>query len=97
MNTRQKKKWDKIIKQRIHLVNSHTIISSGMRSGKTQYMKSISKIIYTKQYKPFEELKNRYSKLFIAIDLSIGKDFSVMNTYRRENGKITVIKSEIIE
>ena len=34
---------------------------------------------------------------FIGVDISSGEDFSVMSTCRRENGKITVIKSEIME
>lgn len=33
----------------------------------------------------------------IGVDISSGEDFSIKTTYRRENGEITVIKSEIIE
>ena len=44
----------------------------------------------------FKELKKIYKGVFIAIDWSNGKDYSVKTTYINKDGVIRVLKNEII-
>lgn len=95
MNKRQIKKRKKIINDRYDFFNQHIIIE-GRRSGKTYLSRAIQKACISKKYKYFKALKKAYNKIFIAVDISNGKDYSVTNTCRYSNGKVKVLKSEIM-
>lgn len=95
MNKRQIKKRDKIIRQRLEFFNQH-IISSGRRNGKTSFVRAIYKACMSKKYKYFKALKKTYKKIFIAVDFSNGRDFSVKTTYKISSGVAKVLKNEVI-
>ena len=96
MNKRQIKKRKKVLCERYNFFNQH-IILDGRRSGKTYMIKAIQKAFISKKYKYFKALKKAYNKIFIAVNMSSGKDYSIMNTCRVVKGKvIKVLKSEII-
>lgn len=89
MNKRQIKKRKKIISERIIFFNQH-FVSISRRNG------NIYKACISKKYKYFKELKKIYKGVFIAIDWSNGKDYSVKTTYINKDGVIRVLKTEII-
>lgn len=96
MNKRQIKKRKKILNERYNFFNQH-IILDGRRSGKTYMIKAIQKACISKKYKYFKALKKAYNKIFITVDISSGKDYSVMNTCRVIKGNVVkVLKSEMI-
>lgn len=93
MNKRQIKKRDKLISQRFNFFNKH-IIGVGRQNGKTLFIRAIYKACLSKKYKYFKELKKTYKKIFVAVDFSNGRDFSVKTTYKI-NGKVAkVLKHE---
>ena len=101
MNKRQIKKRKKIISERIVFFNQHFIsmsnfISISRRNGKTHLSRVVYKACISKKYKYFKELKKIYKGVFIAIDWSNGKDYSVKTTYINKDGVIRVLKNEII-
>lgn len=96
MNKRQKKKRSKIIINRIVFFRHH-LLYYGRRNGKTHRLNEITKAIYSKKYKPFNELKKRYENLIVAIDYSNGKDYSVKTTAKKIGGKMEILKVEVIE
>ena len=96
MNKRQIKKRNKTINARISFFNSH-IIYSGRRNGKTFLYKKIVKACYSKKYKPFREFKKVYEKIFLSIDFSNGKDYSVCTKFKINKGITRVIKTEILD
>lgn len=95
MNKRQIKKRKKIISERIIFFNQH-FVSISRRNGKTYLSRVIYKACISKKYKYFKELKKIYKGVFIAIDWSNGKDYSVKTTYIKKDGVIRVLKNEII-
>lgn len=96
MNKRQYKKRNKIIQERIEFFNSH-IIMGGRSNGKTHFAKVIHKACMSKSYKYFNQIKKIYNDLYMSVDWSNGKDYSVMNTYKVKNGIVNIFKSEILK
>jgi len=94
-NKRLKKKRKKIIDERYRFINSH-IILSGRKNGKTYTFKQITKALFSNQYAPFKKIKKLYNKIFIGMDMGNEKDYSVKTTCRISSGKITVLKTEIL-
>ena len=95
MNKRQIKKREKVINERIIFFNQH-FVSISRRNSKTYLNGVIYKACISKKYKCFKELKKIYKSVFIAIDWSNGKDYSVKTTYINKDGVIRVLKNEII-
>lgn len=95
MNKRQIKKRKKITSERFKLFNQH-IFMCGRKNGKTSFITDICKACLSKSYKNFKTLKKAYKKLFISVDWSNGKDYSVKTTYKISNGVIKVLNSEVL-
>ena len=95
MNKRQAKKRKSIISERIIFFNQH-FVSISRRNSKTCLNGVIYKACISKKYKYFKELKKIYKGVFIALDWSNGKDYSVKTTYINKDGVIKVLKNEII-
>lgn len=98
MNKRQIKKRKKIISERIIFFNQHFVsmsnfVSISRRNGKTYLSRVVYKACISKKYKYFKELKKIYKGVFIAIDWSNGKDYSVKTTYTNKDGVIRVLKN----
>lgn len=91
MNKRQIKKRKKILNERYDFFNQHIIIE-GRRSGKTYLARVIQKACISKKYKYFKALKKVYNKIFIAVDISRGKDCSIRTTCRLNKGKVEVLR-----
>ncbi|AAK79148.1 hypothetical protein BJV85_002821 [Clostridium acetobutylicum] len=92
MNRRQVKKISKNINKRIRFFNAHLTMCS-KRNDKTILYRNINKACYSKKYKPFKLLKKVYEKIFLAIDLWSGKDYSVETIYEIKDGSATLIKT----
>ncbi|AUM96112.1 TPA: hypothetical protein LA742_004179 [Clostridium botulinum] len=76
MNKRQIKKRKKIMRECFNFFNQHTIMC-GRKNGKTLFIRTIYKACISNSYKYFKILKKTYEKLFISVDWSNGKDYSV--------------------
>lgn len=96
MNKRQRKKREKIINERYKFF-SKMFINICRRNGKTQLLAVINKAIYSKKYKPFNELRKMYENKIITIDWSNRKDYSVQTTTKINGDKIEILNVEIIE
>jgi hypothetical protein len=55
------------------------------------------KACYSKNYKYFKRLKRIYNKIFMSIDWSNGRDYSVKTTYTKDKGVIKILSSEAID
>lgn len=95
MNKRQVKKRDKIIRQRFKFFNQH-VISSGRQNGKTLFVRAIYKACMSKKYKYFKELKKHYNKIFVSVDWSYGKDYSVRTSFSIKGKVVKVLRRELV-
>lgn len=96
MNKRQTKKYNKIVAERFDFFN-RTMIFSGRQSGKSSIGLAIIKACTSKKYKYFKVFKKMYSKAFVAIDMSNGRDYSVKTVCRVSNGCAKIVSTEILD
>ncbi len=96
MNKRQKKKRQKIITERLELLNKHFIVC-GRRNGKTLLYRRMIHAVRSKRYKPFNDLMRYFEKAYISIDYSNGLDYGVRTHAHIKRGIVTIIKIEILK
>lgn len=87
MNKRQLKKRVKTLKLRTEYLENHFYIT-GIRNGKTYFIKGIIKAIISKKYCYFKRLKKLSNKIFIGVDISNGKDLTCKLNVKKHNGKL---------
>jgi hypothetical protein len=95
MNKRQRKKRNKIIRERANFFNNYTLMS-GRRNGKKTFINKLNKAIASKRYRPFKLLKKYFNKILISIDWGSGVDHGAMTHAYISEGKITITKVELM-
>jgi hypothetical protein len=96
LNKRLKMKRKKMLDKRYKFIETH-IIAGGRRNGKTKMFFEITRALLSWKYGPFKRIMRIYNKLFLSIDFASGKDYTVVTHYKRNAGKITILKSETLE
>jgi hypothetical protein len=91
LNKRQRKKREKIIKERIKFINN-LWFSFGRRNGKTLFQKALYKICTTKKYRPFKLYKKWVNESFISVKASswLGRQFERIATEGPESYQIGI-------
>lgn len=93
MNKRQKKKRITEILRRAEFTGSHFVFS-GRGNGKLLFREAVLKIILSKKYEPFKQLKKEYRKLYVAVDYSNGRDHTAKCYYQFVDGVQKIVKFE---
>lgn len=79
MNKRQKKKRQKIIRERLEFLNKHfNYYVCGRKNGKTFLYRKMLHAVTSKSFKPFKDLKRYLDKIYISIDYSNGRDYTAI-------------------
>lgn len=97
MNKRQIKKQQKKIRGRLQFLSRHYIVESGRRNGKTLLYRRMIHAVMSKRYKPFNDLKRYFEKLYISIDYSNGIDYGVITHAHIKRGIVAIKRIEIIK
>lgn len=98
MNRRQKKKREKIVRERLEYLNMRNILHvSGRKNGKTFIYRKMLHAVLSKRFKPFKDLKKYIDKAYISVDYSNGRDHTCIIHGSRDKGKVIIRKIETIE